>query len=82
MTAIALYEKLAPLDFKHLEPAYDRIRNQYQEIQNDVFENSFTGYGKTLGLLMCKDRQTDSPIVPLSQPGPLRTIATKDIEPK
>jgi hypothetical protein len=62
MTAIALYEKLASLDFKRLEPAYDKIRNQYQEIQNDVFEDSFTGYGEKQGL-MCKHRQADSPIV-------------------
>jgi hypothetical protein len=55
MTAIALYEKLASLDFKRLEPAYDRIRNQYQEIQNDVFKDSFTGYGEKQGL-MCTDR--------------------------
>jgi hypothetical protein len=64
MTAIALYEKLASLDFKRLEPAYDRIRNQYQEIQNDVFKDSFTGYGEKQGLV-CKDRLADSPIVPI-----------------
>ncbi|KAF2789224.1 hypothetical protein K505DRAFT_378362 [Melanomma pulvis-pyrius CBS 109.77] len=64
LVAIALYDTHVPNGIKGVVPQWEKIRNQYEEIEKDAFNNEFTEYGEREGL-KCKDRARDSEIIPV-----------------